>query len=134
MSLWKDFESRFAGIIDGLRKQRDFVDREAASIDIAEARVSRFQLQEEIQQRQNNSFVLIEQNETAAKIARLQHAVAWLSIDDRDQEARYERVSRRRHGETCKWVMRESHVESWIINDSRQPILWLSGKPGAGMC
>jgi hypothetical protein len=133
LSLWKDFESRFANIIDDLKKQRDFVDKEALSIDIVEAKDSRARLQEEIQQRQEQSLMLLEQNEINAGISRLQHAVAWLSVDDRDQEEHYERVSRRRHDETCKWIMRETRIDSWIRNDTKHPVLWLNGKPGAGM-
>ena len=132
VSLWRDFEARFAGIIDGLKKQREFVDREAASIDIVEAKDSRFRMQEDIQLRQRQSFVVIEQNETAAKIARLQHAVAWLSVDDTDQEIIYERISSRRHDQTCEWFMRQPSSELWMTKDSNNHLLWLTGKPGAG--
>jgi hypothetical protein len=133
LSLWKDFESRFVSIIDGLKKQRDFVDKEALSIDIVEAKDSRSRLQEEILQRQKQSLMLLEQNETNAGNSRVKDAVAWLSVDDRDQEEHYERVSRRRHDETCKWIMRENRIDSWVRNDTKYPVLWLNGKPGAGM-
>ncbi|KAF8859961.1 PLU-1-domain-containing protein [Acephala macrosclerotiorum] len=132
LSLWKDFESRFASIIDRLKKQRDFVDREAVSIDIVESRESRLRLQRDIQQTHKHSLQLLEQNETNAAIARLQHSITWLSVDDRDQEMYYDRISTRRHDETCEWVMRQSHMKSWMRDDTNDPVLWLSGKPGAG--
>jgi hypothetical protein len=68
----------------------------------------------------------------SARIARLQHSAAWLSVDDGDQEVQYERISARRHDETCEWVMRQSQVQCWMGNDAKHPIFWLSGKPGAG--
>ena len=119
-------------IIDGLRKQRDFVDREAISIDIAESKESRSQLQEEISQRHKYSLHLIEQNEVGARIARLQHSIAWLSVNDGDQEVHYDRISHRRHDETCEWIMRQSEMQFWTGDGTKYPILWLSGKPGAG--
>ena len=131
LSLWKDFQSRFSSIIDDLKKQRDFVDMEAASIDMAEAKFSRAQLQDEIQHRKKQSLMILESNETNARVARLQHAVAWL--DGRDQHTHYERISSRRHDGACKWIMTQSQMESWIRKDAKDPLLWLSGKPGAGM-
>lgn len=37
-SLWKSFQPRFHGILENMRKHRDLVDREAAAIDIVEAK------------------------------------------------------------------------------------------------
>ena len=71
MSLWKDFQSRFANIIESLKKQRDFVDIEAASIDIVEAKDSRTRVQYEIKQRQKESIEALERNEKNERIARL---------------------------------------------------------------
>jgi hypothetical protein len=134
LSLWKDFESRFAGIIDSLKKQRDFVDREAASIDILEAKDSRRRLQEDIQQRQRHSAELLDQNEKVARITQFQHAVTWLAVDDKAQQTDYERIQNRRHDETCKWIMTQPQIVAWLRDDSKYPVLWLNGKPGAGKC
>ena len=119
-------------IIDGLRKQRDFVDREAISIDIAESKESRSRLHEELSQRHKHSLQLTEQNEISARNARMQHSVTWLSVNDGDQENHYDQISGRRHDETCEWVMRQSQMQCWIGDGAKDPILWLSGKPGAG--
>jgi hypothetical protein len=131
-SLWKDFGGRFSGIINDLKKQRDFVDREAASIDIVESKASRVQHQQEIKEQRDHALMLLEEREKEAKISRKRHAVAWLSVDVRDQEEHYERISKRRHDETCKWVVQQPCMEAWIKNDSKSPLLWLNGKPGAG--
>jgi hypothetical protein len=131
-SLWKDFGGRFSGIVNDLKKQSDFVDREAASIDIVESKASRAQHQEDIKQQREHALMLLEERETDARISRKRHAVAWLSVDVRDQEQHYERISSRRHDETCKWVVKQLCMESWIRNDPKNPLLWLNGKPGAG--
>ena len=61
------------------------MDREVASFDIAESKASLSQHQEEIRQRKEHSLMLLEQVETEARISRKRHAVAWLSVDVRDQ-------------------------------------------------
>lgn len=132
-SLWKDFQSRFANIIESLKKQRDFVDMEAASLDIAEARDSRARLQYEIERRQKESIELLERTEKNERRARVQQSVEWLSIDDTAQETEYERMSRRRHDGTCEWIDGTVQLKNWLKTDTRNPLLWLSGKPGAGM-
>lgn len=108
------------------------MDKEALSIDIVESKASRAQHQEELKQQQEHALMLLEEREKEAIISRKRHAVAWLSVDVRDQEEHYERISSRRHDETCKWVMRQTGMESWMRNHSRSPLLWLNGKPGAG--
>ncbi|PVH68513.1 hypothetical protein DL98DRAFT_599456 [Cadophora sp. DSE1049] len=112
LSLWKDFGARFTSIIDGLKKQRDFVDREAVSINILESKDSRLRAQEEIEQRQKQDLLVIEQNETILKNLHLQHSVAWFS--------------------TCGWVLKQPQMESWLKDDAKNTVLWLSGMPGAG--
>lgn len=132
-SLWKDFGARFAGIVDGLKKQRDFVDREAASIDILESKESRVRVQEEIEQRQKESLLLIQQNELILTNLQFQQSVAWLAVDERDQGVRFERLCRRRHAETCGWIVEQPVLRAWLKDDTKSAIIWLSGKPGAGL-
>jgi hypothetical protein len=132
LSLWKDFGSRFDSIIESLKKQRHFVDVEAASIDIVEAKEARRKVQEEMQERQKREKESIERNERSSRIAQLQHSITWLSVDDSIQENELDRISRRRHDETCQWVAKESSLKSWITDDTKSHLLWLNGKPGAG--
>jgi hypothetical protein len=133
LSLWKDFQSRFATVIESLKKQRDFVDTEAASIDIIEAKESRAKVQCEIEQRQKESIEALEQTEKNEKIARFQHSVEWLACDDTAQETEFERMSCRRHEGTCEWIDKLSQMKRWFKDDTKHSLLWLSGKPGAGM-
>ena len=69
LSLWKDFRSRFDSIIESLRKQRDIVDLEAASIDIIEAKDARKKAQDDIQDKQKRELEAVERIEKSTKIA-----------------------------------------------------------------
>ncbi|KAM3064939.1 hypothetical protein ACMFMF_011556 [Clarireedia jacksonii] len=132
LSLWKDFGSRFDTIIDSLKKQRDFVDLEAASFDIVEAKESRTRIQDEIRQRQKRDLEMLEEKERNTRISHLQYSIAWLHMDTKIQETEYERTSKRRHDRTCEWMVNEPQFKSWIKNDAKRPCLWLDGKPGSG--
>ena len=132
LSLWKDFGARFDGIINSLKEHRDFVDIEATSLDIVEARESRKRLQDDIRERRKRELDTLEENETNARIFRLQHSIAWLSCDEKLQETEYERILNKRHDGTCEWVVNNLNLKSWIKDDARHQSLWLNGKPGSG--
>ena len=85
-----------------------------------------------MEQRQKHSLLLIEQNEAILKRLQLEQSVSWLSINDQDQDTRFERLCRRRHDETCVWIMKQAQIVSWLETDTKNPIVWLCGKPGAG--
>lgn len=118
--------------MEGLKKQRDFLDTEAMSIHMSESKDARAKLQNELQESQKSSLAVLDQLESNAKITRLQHAVAWLAVDDKTQEENLERISNRRHDETCVWIAKNGQFISWCRDDGKNPVLWLSGKPGAG--
>jgi len=101
------------------------------SIHMSESKDARAKLQNELQETQKSSLAALDQLESNAKISRLQHAVAWLAVDNRTQQENFERFSNR-HDETCVWIARNGHFISWCIDDGKNPVLWLSGKPGAG--
>jgi hypothetical protein len=134
LSLWKDFGGRFESILASLKKQRDFIDVEAISFDIMEARESRSRMQDDIRRRQKQDLELLEESERTRKISQLQHSIAWLSdlVNDKTQEMEHERISNKRHDGTCEWIVNESHLKTWMKDDTRRPCLWLDGKPGSG--
>ncbi|CAG8975823.1 hypothetical protein HYALB_00009403 [Hymenoscyphus albidus] len=115
-----------------LKKQRDFVDIEAASFHIVQQKESRSKLHEGIQHNTKLALAAIEQNEKQARIFQLQHSIAWLGVDGRVQESEYERLSKRRQDKTCEWIMKEAIFENWIRDDLKRSCLWLDGKPGSG--
>jgi hypothetical protein len=132
LSLWKDFGSRFDSIVNSLKNHRDFVDVEAASFDIVEAKESRKRMQEDIRQRQKRELEILEENEKNTRIFHLRDSIAWLPYDEKFQETEYERASKKRHDRTCEWVANDPPLQSWIKDDVKHPCLWLNGKPGSG--
>ncbi|RFU24008.1 hypothetical protein B7463_g12335, partial [Scytalidium lignicola] len=132
LSLWKDFGSQFDCIIDSLKKQRDFLDIEAASFDIVEAKELRTKTKDDIQRRQKQELERLQENEKNTRISQLQHSIAWLSIDEKIQETEYEKLSKKRHDGTCEWIANEPQLKSWIKDDAKRRCLWLNGKPGSG--
>jgi len=120
-SLWKDFDSRFSGILESLSRHRDLVDREASSINIAEARSARIRAEEDIMRR-----------EKERQAYRLQDSISWLAVSDDNLEDELDRLLRRRQPGTCKWFIDNPQISSWISDCKRDPIIWLKGIPGAG--
>ncbi len=121
-SLWKDFASRFNGILERLARHRDLVDREASSLDIAEARTWRIQAQEDIEKREKLRFG-----------CQLQDTITWLAVEDRLQEDELYRLAQRCQEGTCKWVLINPRLITWLGENDDEPVLWLQGIPGAGM-
>jgi hypothetical protein len=66
------------------------------------------------------------------RISRLQDVINWLSVEDNTQEKEYERMIRSRHDGTCEWIHEVPELKAWLKDDTRNQLLWLSGKPGAG--
>jgi hypothetical protein len=116
-----------------LKKQQNFVDVEAVSFDIEAASESRIRIPDDIRQRQKRDLEILEENEKNMRISQLQHCHAWLSMDDKIQEAVYERTVAKRHDITCEWILNEPHLKTWLKDDARHQWLWLEGKPGAGI-
>ncbi|KAH7355340.1 hypothetical protein BKA65DRAFT_395437 [Rhexocercosporidium sp. MPI-PUGE-AT-0058] len=126
-SLWKDFAARHVHIIDSLQKNKDCIDGEAAALTAATIAEKMRILQQEKEMQ-----LALDQNETKLKIAQLQHSIAWLAVDDGQQEVEFDRISRRRHDDTCKWVVETPEFKSWMDSQVAKPLVWVSGKPGAG--
>lgn len=120
-SCWRDFSYRFDSILDNLAKHRDLVDREAQSIDIAEARASRRLAEDELDKAERDRGTLM-----------LQNALAWLAADEIDQENNLDQLSARRQHGTCEWVLRLTKMISWMNGGPDQSVLWLRGIPGSG--
>ena len=119
--------------IESLKKQQEFIDKEAISFDIVEARDSRRRMQDQILENQKRELKIIEENEKRVSISQLLHSMAWLSADDKPQEIAHDKTSRRRHGVTCQWVADELQLKNWMKDDAKSSCLWISGKPGSGM-
>jgi hypothetical protein len=131
-SLWTDFGGRFECIINSLKQQREFVDKEAVSFHIAQSKTSRCAIQDQLQRAQKKELEQLKDKEEDTRQLHLRHSISWLSIDEKIQETEYERTARRRHSNTCEWITDHHLYKSWIEDDNLHLCLWLDGKPGSG--
>jgi hypothetical protein len=120
---WKNFDAQFNGILQNLARNRDLVDREAASFEILEAKESRRKLMEDIERR-----------EKEVRDWHLREVFAWLDLDgrDREQDDLLDRYVNTREEGTCEWVLEHPTVQTWLDEEDPRLFLWLKGKPGSG--
>jgi hypothetical protein len=132
LSLWRDFRARFQGIINTIEKHRDFIDKEANSIDMVEDRAARIRILDDIVERQRQASAILDDNDSQKRLLQLQSSTSWVAVDDKRQEAELARRSAMRHTGTFDWIGQVPETKSWLRDDDSEPILWLNGKPGAG--
>lgn len=106
-----------------LARNRDLVDREAASFEILESRNLRQKLIEETEKNDNKR-----RDEYAREV------FDWLNLAGRDTEQEYLLFSFQdaRVPETYGWIMVHSKVRTWFDEEDPRRVLWLKGKPGSG--
>lgn len=78
---------------------------------------------EKWKQQEKDMLLLLEQNEAKLKLAQLQLSIAWLAVDDGRQELEYERISRRRHDETCGWIVQTPEIKAWMNSNGPSPLV-----------
>jgi regulator of extracellular matrix RemA (YlzA/DUF370 family) len=133
MSLWKDFRAGFQGIINTIEKHRNFIDKEANSINMVEDRATRTRILDDIIERQRQAVVILDSNDIQKQLVQLQSSTSWLAVDDKKQEAERSRRSTMKHSGTFEWIGQVPEMKAWLKNEGSEPTLWLNGKPGAGI-
>ncbi len=130
-SLWKSFNLRFQGILEGLRKHRDLIDAEANVISITEAKSWRSEQIGQINQWRLIQADEIDKAERERLASQTREAVAWLNAGE-EQENRLTKLLRAYNGTSDHWALKEATVLLWIGQGRDPSIVWLNGKPGAG--
>ncbi|CAN9372932.1 unnamed protein product [Alternaria alternata] len=120
-SMWLGFESRFNEILKSLAYHSDLADKEAAAADIAEA-IRRSKADDERWERQENEW-------NAAKV---QKVLAWLGTSDTSPADLLERHIHNCLPGSCDWFIKHNATQLWLGDSTKNPFLWLCGKPGAG--
>jgi len=104
-----------------MAKYSEAIDQEASTIDIIEAKQWRERLESQVTTKEKDRH---ERNR--------QSAIAWLALDNIPQDDNREKLLRDCLQGSCDWVLTQEKVASWIKVDSKLPVVWLHGKPGAG--
>ena len=118
-SSWASFDIRFKTIVYSLEKHSDWLDREANSLDIIEAKEWRRKLQDDAEIREKERSDI-----------QFQDALTWLAVDD--QEDDLDRLSGRCQPDTCDWFFKHAKIVSWAKDEPNELLLWLKGIPGSG--
>lgn len=120
---WRDFSTRLTTILTNLARNRDLVDREAASFEIVESKALRRELKEQTEKRDRDR-----QDESAREVFH------WLDLagQDREQDDFLESCQSTRAPGTCQWFMKHRKTLTWFDEQDPRMVLWLKGKPGSG--
>lgn len=130
-SLWKTFNLRFQGILENMRKHRDLIDQEAATIDIVESKAWRDKNLEQIRQWRVERAHDLATKEKERLASQIRETVNWLGASE-EQEDIYAKLLRAYETNDTHWIVRESTLLSWSGGGRDCPVVWLNGKPGAG--
>lgn len=113
---------RFDGLLRSLSRNAELVDREASSHDIVAAYEWRETTLRDIHDREEQQATL-----------RFTSVLAWLDIKDRHQQDELYRLQKCVCADTCDWILRQTKVASWLLNNAQHRVLWLHGIPGSGL-
>jgi len=110
-------------ILSNLARNRDLVDREAASFEIVESQALRRELKEQTTKRDRDR-----QDEFARQVFR------WLDLSgqDREQDDFLESCQNTRAPGTCQWFVNHRKTLTWFDEQDPRMVLWMKGKPGSG--
>ncbi|CAN9085629.1 unnamed protein product [Alternaria alternata] len=120
-SMWAGFESRFNGLLKNLTYHSELVDKEASAADIAEA-FRRSKINDE----------KWEQQEREWNSAKVQTVLGWLETSDTMPADILEHHLQDCLPNSCDWFVQHEETQLWLEDATKNPLLWLCGKPGAG--
>ncbi|KAF9873876.1 NACHT domain-containing protein [Colletotrichum karsti] len=118
---WGRFEHNFDSLINGIARNSDLIDKEAASVEIVRATEWRAKSREDAEMLEKQR--LADQRNEVLK---------WLQDDNLNQEMKLEWFRNRCCEGTSQWVLKSPKIRSWLQRGKGQQILWLHGKPGSG--
>ncbi len=97
------------------------IGQEAATIDIIEAK-----------QWRESQEARVAQQEAEIKNRHRLTVVTWLNLPAQSQHDQLERLQRDCEPGSCDWICKHDQIEAWRRVDTKAPVVWLHGKPGAG--
>jgi hypothetical protein len=71
-----------------------------------------------------------------AEDAKLQHlaVVSWLSAADSASDHEDSLAVQEKDPDSGRWLLEQHLIKDWVnLHRSSEPVLWINGKPGAGM-
>jgi hypothetical protein len=140
-SVWKDFDTKFGGILKNLDSHKNFVEKCAEiaqyqryRLDDAERKATstaRFRTYEKDIADQNSQLdELVDEGRRKRRRA----VKEWLAVGDQPyiDHARFCDV-RAEYSTTARWIVQHKDINYWMHADvPSTPVLWMHGIPGAG--
>lgn len=119
---WKIFQEDIRPVLNDLRKHRELIERAANLRQIQASREERLLSQA--------SFAALEKEVNRSKIRTI---CVWLSATDSREDQENFSSKRRDITDSGKWVLEEPKIVTWLDpQNCGTPVLWMTGKPGAG--
>ncbi|KAK0752372.1 hypothetical protein B0T18DRAFT_89592 [Schizothecium vesticola] len=118
---WATFDIRFGSILTSMAHNSDSIHNEAVAIDLIQSKKWR-----------DDSFAHVSFQEQERLSKQYDSVLAWLNTDRLSHEDHRERLLHDCLPGSCDWVKDHAKVKHWLDIDSRTPVLWVHGKPGAG--
>lgn len=118
---WGLFERRFKSILGKLSAHCDLLDKEAAAIHF-------FEMKKMTDARQRED----DESEERRHGMMAREVLGWLSAAEDIQEEHLHKLADERQPGTCNWILDDDQMFSWIEDEREDPILWMTGIPGAG--
>ncbi|KIW70328.1 hypothetical protein, variant [Phialophora macrospora] len=135
-SFWKDFGTRFGGILKALDQHRSLIERLAQQYQFNQYQLDRKLLFEVVQSYESLREKLIADIDSRVEkdqTRKLDDARTLLYASDPivDHERACER--RAHHEHSGRWLLEKTQIKSWKDDDiPESSMLWLNGIPGAG--
>ena len=122
-SMWKDFGTKFNGILKSLDRHKRLVESRAT---IEQYRVYR----ENVTEMQSKLDELIAEEHNKKRKA----VKEWLAVGSQPQQDHQAYLeTRKEFPSTGHWILKHELVKDWMESDNpSSPLLWLTGMPGAG--
>ena len=140
---WKDFKTRFNGILRALREHKALIERQAAFLlsrssldDFKQHQQDKLELFEYA--RRNDKFLddiraEIDKKERELRQRQCDDAQRWFDATSPTQEHERACNLRLEYPESGRWIFNKSKIQNWKAAETPDfSMLWLNGIPGAG--
>lgn len=117
---WRSFSKTVTHLAEDLRRHKSLIISQASLVQFEEIQNLRCQSQRYFEEHRSNEI-----NRKRLRIRQ------WLCA--LDVQGRHEDISRSRYGKSGEWLLKDPRFVKWFDFDfCAEPLLWLSGIPGAG--
>ena len=135
-SVWKDFQTRFKRLLEGLGRHRELIQSQANLLHFQQYQMDREKLLLQVQQYETDREIFIEDLEKREKIEHEEKYMAvrkWLSGAESSLDHEDACSAWHQYPGTGKWILKNEHIQNWREASSpRDSSLWINGIPGAG--